>query len=511
MLKKIANVLGWVVVVFLFCFGLYGGWQMTKTLWPGLHDDGVLYSTVIINRASGNGNTFAVYSRSLLNDDGDREFDGHGQLYYPLVASLLSRPDYEALLIFLHQTNLFGFLLAVVAFSLATRRSLQLGWLPASFMGVLGGAVMVAILQYLQGRSEHGIPFIILLFILIGQILKLLSYPNWFVGLQIGLIACISPLPGVIAGLGSVFHLSTQPENKNVIRASLVQAVSAVASWLGVMVIIYDKSIAEWFGKTFSATSMHLFRPIEILTFWGKLSLAPGLGIIFLATVGIGSLIYIRTISAISPTANKILATISGLGLAYFIFKHGVVWASTNYCFLGFFPAIIIWIMQITNQHESKISASSKKLLCLILFLALSLPALGYFRTSALQYAVARNSNDYKSTLKRVENIKKNLGESDAILIHDYRGERSPVVFDSPPWRFRSTAWTYSLNTLEKKLHFNAKYFLSIQWSGSEPRQPDEGNFRLIENRFNSDPVYFMGIKIKDTTPGYGYAIYEKQ
>jgi len=484
---------------------------MTKTLWPGLHDDGVLYSTVIINRASGNGNTFAVYSRSLLNDDGDREFDGHGQLYYPLVASLLSRPDYEALLTLLHQFNLVGFLLAFVVFVLANRRSLQLGWLPASFMGVLGGAAMGAILQYLQGRPEHGIPFIILLFIFIGQFLKLRSYPNWLAGLQIGLIACISPLPGLIAGLGSVFHLSTQQENKNVIRSSAVQAVVAVAAWLVVMAIIYDEPITEWFTKTFSSSSLNNYQPIEILTFWGKLNLAPGLGIILLVAGGIGLLIYLRIIFIDGPIANKIMATISGLGLAFFIFKHGFAWASTNYCFLGFFPVIILWIMQITNQHESEISASSKKLLCLILFLALSLPALGYFRTSALQYAVARNSNDYKSTLKRVENIKKSLDESDVILIHDYRGERSPVVFDSPPWRFRSTAWTYSLNTLEKKLHFNAKYFLSIQWSRSEPTPPGEGNYRLIENRYNSDPVYFMGIKIKDTTPGYGYAIYEKQ
>ena len=151
MLKKVGNVLGWVVVVFLFCFAVYSGWQMTKTLWPGLHDDGVLYTTVAINRANGLGNHFDVYTDSLIRSEGATDFKGHGQLYYPVAAKLLSKPDYEALLTLLHQSNFVGFLLAFVVFTLATRRSLQLGWLPSSLMGVVGGAAVVAVLQYLQG------------------------------------------------------------------------------------------------------------------------------------------------------------------------------------------------------------------------------------------------------------------------------------------------------------------------------------------------------------------------
>lgn len=510
MLKKIANILGWVVVVFLFCFCLYGGWQMTKTLWPGLHDDGVLYSTVLINRASGNGNTFAVYTRSLLNDDGSRKFDGHGQLYYPVVASLLSRPDYEALLIFLHQSNLFGFLLAVAAFALATRRSLHLGWLPASFIGVLGGAAMVAILQYLQGRPEHGIPFVLLAFLLLGQILKLQAFPNWLCGFQIGLIACISPLPGIIAGLGSVFSRATQSGAKNIIRAVGQQFLYAVITWWLIRLMIYDKSIFHWFNRTFGAATLSLFQPEGIITFWGKLSLAPGLGVLLLLIIFLGMIVFFYLIRCKNVYGNKVVATVALIGLAYFIYKNGVAWAATNYCFLGFFPSAVVWSIQSIKNISSHGCSLSKYTMISILIIATALPAVGFFRSCLFQIAIIERGVSFKSALARINQLKETLKPDEVILIDGYRNARSAVVLDGVPWKMRSNFVDDDFEDVDKKLGENVKYFVTLQFSDPIPKPPQQGTFQLIENTFNKTPISIGGFVIKKSTPGYSYAIYER-
>ncbi|NDD62468.1 MAG: hypothetical protein EBZ36_00560, partial [Acidobacteria bacterium] len=45
------------LALMLFSVGLMGGWMSIETRWPGLHQDSSRYSTVIINRANGLGNT----------------------------------------------------------------------------------------------------------------------------------------------------------------------------------------------------------------------------------------------------------------------------------------------------------------------------------------------------------------------------------------------------------------------------------------------------------------------
>ena len=512
MLKKVGNVLGWVVVVFLFCFAVYSGWQMTKTLWPGLHDDGVLYTTVAINRANGLGNHFDVYTDSLIRSEGATDFKGHGQLYYPVAAKLLSKPDYEALLTLLHQSNFVGFLLAFVVFTLATRRSLQLGWLPSSLMGVVGGAAVVAVLQYLQGRPEHGIPFVLLAFQLFVLIKNWPEMPSWLAGVQIGLVGAISPQPGAILGLASLltFSLRTQETKALLIGASKMLGFSLLIWWV-VTTVVYEGSLVGLLLSSTQGAKYFMFQPHEIPAFWLKLNLAPGLGLIFLLGAFVAG---IKTLQIILDGTHRLLqkalVVISLLPLVYFIFKHGIAWAATNYCFLPFLPGVAIWLVANMKTMAFGLIRNPvflNRIAGIILLLALAPPALGYFRTGLFQSSILERGVSFQTARSEIEKFRTRLKGNEVIMIHSYNNARSPVVFDGPPWKFRSQPW-YGFLSVEKQLGYHAKYYLVLQNANDSP--PEIKGFSLLHEKFAADPVLLFGMPIKKSTPGYGYAIYER-
>ncbi|MFN7624140.1 MAG: hypothetical protein ACK5RS_13445, partial [Acidobacteriota bacterium] len=110
------------IAIGLFVTGIFGGWMSTRTRWPGLHQDGARYATVIINRANGLGNTYDVFARVIRMEKGNLSFDVHGQLYYPLVALFIKGKDFGGLLQFLHLTNLLTFICAGLIFYHLARR-----------------------------------------------------------------------------------------------------------------------------------------------------------------------------------------------------------------------------------------------------------------------------------------------------------------------------------------------------------------------------------------------------
>jgi hypothetical protein len=511
MRKKIVNSLGWIVMLFLFCFGLYSGWQMTKTLWPGLHDDGVIYSTVVINSASGLGNQFAVYTPSLVLSEGKTAFVGHGQLYYPVVSALLAKPDYEALLTFLHQSNLFAFLLAVSVFTLASRRSLKLGWLSSSFMGGFGGAAVVAVLHYLQGRPEHGIPFVLLVCQLVVLLLNWPSMPSWLVGAQVGVVGAISPLPGAILGFASLFSFSlrTQETKALIIGISTILGFSFLI-WVLVTSAVYEGSLVGLLLNSTKGAKYFMFRPHEIPEYWLKLNLAPGVGFIFLFGVCVAFIKALHVIAGAQGILQKFFVSLAMLPLGYLIFKHGVAWAATNYCFLAFFPSVAIWI--IANMPTMAFWPIRNvnllnRIAAVVLFFTLSLPALGFFRTGLFQNSILEKGVSFLTARSEINEFRNRLKGNEVIMIHSYNNARSPVVFDGPQWKFRSQPFFGFLN-VEKQLGYTAKYYLVLQNANDSPPKCD--GFSLIYERFATAPVLLFGRAIKKTTPGYGFALYER-
>ena len=140
----------WGIVAFLFSFCILGMWRMTITLWPGLHWDGVAYSTTIINHAAGAPNTFDVYTTALLRSPHSNVCDAHGQVYQATVGTLISKPSYVALLRSLHWANLSAFVLAFVVFSIFTYRVLKTSWLKAAFVALPTAAATSSVLLYLS-------------------------------------------------------------------------------------------------------------------------------------------------------------------------------------------------------------------------------------------------------------------------------------------------------------------------------------------------------------------------
>ena len=136
-----------------------------------------------------------------------------------------------------------------------------------------------------------------------------------------------------------------------------------------------------------------------------------------------------------------------------------------------------------------------------------SATGLGYFRTIALQEAAA-NGVTYPAAFQRIEQLKQTLGEGEKILIIEWASARSAVVFDKPPWHLRSGLVHWS--EAEKKLGLKMRYFVALQFSDNKHTPPKGANWKLIEDKFNSTPVKILGLPIRATTPGYGYAIYER-
>ena len=498
----------WALVVAAAFFGLYGGWQATHSLWPGLHDDGVAYSTVVINRAAGIGNHFNVYTTSLLATKGDTEFIGHGQLYYPLAAGLLQDPNFKSFLILLHQANLFGYCLAFVVFTLAARRVLRSGWLFGACFGLAGACGTAAILQYLQGRPEHGIPFVLLGFALLKELTPQKSFTNWIEGIQIGLVAAMSPLPGALAGMGSVFSKATECRSSDLMRVALAQGTVAFATCLVATRLVFHGSMVEWLFSTVKGGAIFFPNPHEFILFWMKIPLVPGLLGAFVFAACVGAFKVYEFLLAPSGIWSKLIVLLCVFGLAGVFVKHGILWPAGNYAFMPFFPAVFLWCLSVSPELARRFPILRKSILASSLLVLAMLPGLGYLRTCLLQTAALQSENSYENTSRRIEELKSSLAEGEVVLISAWSNARNAVVFDAPPWKFRS--FVAGMEEAESQLGFYGRYYLAIQYSDPKPVCPVGGNFELVEDQFNHEPVTIFGYKIKSSTPGYGYAIFER-
>jgi hypothetical protein len=508
MFKKSVFVFVWFLVVFLFCFGVYGGLQMTRTLWPGLHDDGAMYSTIVINRAGGFGNEFNVYTPALLRKNGRTEITSHGQLYYPIAASFLGRADFASFLRWIHRSNLVAYFLAFVVFLLAWRRIAGGGWLPAALFGLAGAYGTTAVLHYLQGRPGHGVPFVLLIFALAKELMGGKPLSDFAAGIQTGLIAAISPLPGAICGLGTVFARMLPAGCANPLLAAMTQAFVALITCLSSTYLVYDRPLWEWLRNTIQSGAIFFPNPDQFGLFWWEISLAPGVGVIFALTLIFGLYTLFLLMRRKGHWQAQIVAILCGICLLGIFWKHGILWPGGNYCFLPFFPMVCLWCAQ---QGWGLFCARlpQAKFACTVALLCMTaLPGLGYLRTCLFQDSILQTGTSFQEALSRVNELKSSLGENEVILIDGYRNARNAVVFDAPPWKFRTFCddWLDA----EKKLNYSAKYFLSLQFSDANPIPPDSGKFLLLENKFNNTPVYIFGLKVKNSTPGYGYAIFER-
>jgi len=535
-LKIAARSAGWLIITVLAIAGLCGCWQSLYTLWPGLHQDGAIYSTVAINRANSMGNTYDVYAFNLLHSSGDRNFRWHGQLYYPLAALFMAEPAYQSFLRLLHASNLLAFLLAIAAFFMASRRLLHLGAMASVAFGVGAGYAVVGLMQYLHGRPEHAVPLVLLVFLLIREMAGARSLANWVYGIQIGVVAAISPLPGALLAVYSVFALALkEQELKPILLGLLGRGFFAVATWLLLMAAVYPWSLLDWLKNTSMVQKdiwafqdrfypdFPAFNVGWVTSFWFTMPFAPGLGALFLLAAATAVFLLVKTCLNSGQLLRKLLLAACLIVPLPQIWWSGIGGCPLNYSLICFFPAVAVWLLEqmrgvvafrnvrLAGPAELRIPDwISRSFVPLVLLFAVSWPGLGFARTSLMQDAILKNGVSYAEALARFEELKSQLGQEEVILIDLYTNPRSAVVFDGPPWK--SIAYEGSLDgpleKIEEKLNFRGKYIFYLQ-AGNE-KSPERAGFKLIETNFNFKPVEIFGKTIRSTTPGYGYAIYER-
>jgi hypothetical protein len=133
-------------------------------------------------------------------------------------------------------------------------------------------------------------------------------------------------------------------------------------------------------------------------------------------------------------------------------------------------------------------------------------PCCGFARTALLQNAVIHRGLSFDEAETNVKRLAQQLSAEEVIMIESFTGQRSAVVLDEPPWKFRSRP-TGSIQNAENQLGFKVKYFLTLQTSETPAEVP---GFELIDNHFVSAPIFFEGYQLSWFTPGYGYAVYQK-
>ena len=532
---------GYFLALILAITGFWGCWSMCNTLWPGLHQDGAFFSTVAINLSNHIGNLFNVNSIGLILKQGSDDFNWHGQLYYPVISFIMPYENYKGFLFTLHSLNLISFCISIIVFFLLSRRLLKFNTLLAIFLGLGSAYSVVGLMHYLQGRPEHGIPLFLLLCLLIREIIPSHTLPNWFFGMAIGVVALISPLPGVLfAFFTTLAFLFNENPSRQVLLAILTRAIFAMLTWISVMLLIFPGSISEWIQNTLAAHET-LYGLVDDVypkfpfvdldwfkKYWFTLHFAPGMGYVFGFAVLPVLLLSFKKLIFPTPVVQKIILLMCLLLPASYIWRSGFSGVPLNYSLICFFPFVSAWLIMLYDKAFGNKKSSvfntleiteaslprTKSLLRVVfvafLLFAVSYPGLGFARTVAMQPAIMKHGISYSTTLERYQKLKSGLEEDEFVLIDLYSNPQSAVVFDGPPWKMRTYEGFLDgpLEKIEEKLNFRGKYIFYLQAGGERP--PERAGFKLIETNFNSNPVEIFGKTIRSTTPGYGYAIYER-
>jgi hypothetical protein len=510
----------WGVVVFAVGFAFNGLCWSVVTLWPGVHDDAALYTTVILNRAGDVGNEYAAYTDALLMHDGNTRFETHGQLYFKIMAMVLPHADYSSLLRLFHVINLLTFLLAIFTFVLFTRQRLQASWLVCFLVALPAAYGTIAVMHYLQGRPEHGIPPFLLTILLIQLWLRHERWINLLAGIQIGIVAAISPLPGVLLGFASVFVLGlSNVRQGRYLLSSVLRALVAGITWVLVTLYAFDGSLTDLVSNTVRQGSglYSAWSPQEWVPFWFGLPLVPNVGFIFLTAVIVGAVDFFSSLISAGAWVSRILLVVSMIPIAVLGWNNGVAYAGFHYVFLAFFPAVFVWLLsQISergDRHEMRGGPRPFWAATLPVILVVSASICvgwGLVRTSLLQSAVWYRGVHYSEAIHRIAEVSGTLSGNEVFMIDAYNNARSAIVLDTTDWNFRTVPArsSGSLDRAEAKLDFYAKYYVVLQHSVSPPER--EG-FRLIENHFTPTSVYLGGQSLSWYTPGYGFALYERE
>lgn len=503
----------WLVVVAGLVAGLYGITLMSRSFWPGLHDDAVLFSTPLMNRVATGENHFNVYTPFLVGRDNQTVFNWHGQLYNAVVAPLLGSPDYASLLVLLNRANALGFLLAFVVYFLAARRYCRWPAWGAATLGLAAAYAVLAILVYLQGRPDHGIPFAFLFFSLIRVLAPAGRLPFWGEGILIGTFAAISPLVGAVYAL-AVFFLAGLRDSSvwcyvcEVAGASLV----AIGIYLVLSALAYDGSVWELvIGTLHGYQEPFRFDLGHLVPFWLSHRMLPGVAMPIIIAAALASGLLWLSLRRSEYRRAALLSLLPLFALAFVFVRQGILFAPHYYTFVALVPAAAWWTLEETVEMRHVSLSAFVRAMPLAVTLSLAVVGLGAVRSFVLQPSVMNSSPSYTEALHEARALADSLPEGEVVGIHQYLNSRSPVVLAGPPWKFRTHAISEPLavtEEAERKLGFRVSYYFSLQHQYDPPAV--EG-FELVKDRYSRTPATLFGLRLLSYSPGYGYAIYRRR
>ena len=238
-------------MVSLALLGLLGAglFHMLSQGWPLLNLDSVLYFQVASNIAEGKGYIFENYARLYYaRGVDDWQFDLHGQLFAPTLAAFASSGSYVDLIKAAALLNVLALAAAWAAAWMTLTRFGKLGWTRATLSLALGlGAMWVG--TALTGRPEQLIPLVLCIGWILREAFPKLD-PTVLAGLEIALIAAISPLPGSLAGLIYAYFALRNPNTKAALTAIATLALVAGIGWFVVTWMVSPYSPLEVLKNT---------------------------------------------------------------------------------------------------------------------------------------------------------------------------------------------------------------------------------------------------------------------
>ena len=520
------RVMGWLALLGLWLIIIQGAWTSTRTLWPGLHEDGSYYATIPINLANGLGNTLSVHARALQ-----------------------SAESFKSLLSAIHWVNFVCLFLAVSFYFLQTKRLFNASHLFSFWVATGFSTATIGTMHYLQGRPEHGMVAFLLLAGLVGEFRWKSLWPNWFHGVVIGVSASFSPLPGALWAIGTMAALTWQSiQPIRLIAATITRLTFAVTTWsllnlfLSPEPIIQIISITLERGRhtqtlTYLPKSTGLYFLLDwwihwFSPYWITLSYAPGLIFSFgmAAVLATGKIIQSFRWQR-SLIIRSALFTYSAV-MAYQIFHNSIEKPGAHYNLLPLLPGIFSWLLagistlpkiktlKIMIQEKSVSEKTEWKELTiysklyqswipLLMLISCTLPGIGYLRFNITQPEILRKGVSYDEAHKKYQELKSQLASDEYILVDEITNanSKSAVIFDIPPWK--TIAYNGDIDSLERKFSIKIKFFFDLQERLKEPEH--RNGFRLIEKKFNSTPVMWKGMVVRSVIPSYGYAVYERE
>lgn len=218
---------------------------------PGLHWDGVYYSSVTLNVADGNGWIIALTENpSVIHD---RKYSGHGVLDVFIHGMVLKARDWTTLEYQFSVVNTLSFVAWLAIFVIGTQLSFN-----CQIRAVLLAYVLSFICMGLQGRPEH-----------LSSLILTVAAGCWRAGIRgkpflavwgitSGLLFTASPILGVVSGMFTLVFVDCNELISSGIRKWIVLFIvgcTSLITSLAVIKAVQPEGVVSWVASALSRSS----------------------------------------------------------------------------------------------------------------------------------------------------------------------------------------------------------------------------------------------------------------